>query len=251
MLINFCNSKKLKQKVYILPLLSSYMINKDVPKKRIVIFDLDGTLVDSDKWVSKELIETFKGLGVSITEREATTEGKKDKYALAAKYGFSKKELDISYRENFKNLYTLDDALSSGEITLYPETIKTLNSLKENGVNLGLLPRASRQSDLIRKVQNLGLEEYFGNRISVVSNGQKTKYEGAVDLLRKMQGQEGDVYCVGDRAEDVLVADDLRKNYQVNAKGIYVHRSNSPDSKLEKYSQVKSLEEIPKLILEN
>ena len=45
------------------------------------------------------------------------------------------------------------------------------------------------------------------------------------------------------------MADDLRKNYPANAKGIYVHRSDSPDSKLEKYSQVKSLDEIPKLIL--
>ena len=161
------------------------MINKDISKKRVAIFDLDGTLVNSDKWMSNELIKTFRGLGISITERQAVTEGKKDKYALAAQYGFGKEELDQSYRENFKNLYTLDGALNSGEITLYSETRKILNSLMENGVNLGLLSRSSNKSNQLQKIRHLGLEEYFGDRISIVSNDQKTKYEGAIDLLKK------------------------------------------------------------------
>jgi len=226
------------------------MIDKGVSGNRIAIFDLDGTLIDSDRWLSRELIETFKGLGVSITEEEANIEGKRDKYKLAYKHGFSKKELDRSYRQNVKCLYTLNNALRSGELALYPEILRTLASLRKNGVALGLLPRATRERDVALKVQRLRLGEYFEDRIVVVpNNGHNTKYKGAVDLLIKMQGQNGKVYCIGDRAEDVVVADDLKGNNQIDAEGIYVHRLNSPDADLTRYKRVKSLEEIPDLVL--
>lgn len=225
------------------------MVDKGISRKRVAILDLDGTLIDSDRCLARELTETFKDLGISITEEEAAIEGKKDKYALASKYGISKEELDRSYRQNVKSLNTLDRALGSREITLYPEILSTLNSLRENGVVLGLLPRATRESDIFHKVQHFGLEEYFGNRIIVVSNECSTKYQGALDLLRKTQGQIGKVYCIGDRAEDVVVADDLRRLNQIDAEGIYVHRLNSPDLKLEGYQKVESLEEIPDLVL--
>jgi len=227
------------------------MVNRETLKKKIAIFDLDGSLVDSDMYMSKEIIKTFNCLGVSITEEEANIEGKKDKYKLASKYGFSRDELDRTFKKNVKGLYPLDNALRSGNVTLYPETLRVLETLEKNGVVLGLLPRATKESDLIYKVQHLGLEKYFGDRISVVSNSQKTKYNSAVELLKKMQGQEGDVYCIGDRAEDVLVANDLSTNCQLNAKGIYVHRSNFPDANLGKYKMVKTLDEILELVLKN
>jgi len=224
------------------------MINNGTKQKRIAVFDLDGTLVDSDRLMSRELIETFKGLGVSITEEEASIEGKIDKYALASRYGFSRDALDESYRKNFKSKYSLDDALDSGEIALYPETTRVLDALREDGVDLRLLSRATRESDALQKVNYLGLEEYFGDRIKVVS-GNQTKYQGALDLLKMGQGQDGKVYCIGDRAEDVLIADDLTRNYQMNAQGIYVHRSDSPDTNLAGYKRVKTLDEIPELVL--
>ena len=226
------------------------MINKPSSKKRIAIFDLDGTLIDSDKWLSRELVETFKGLGISITEEEAAIEGKRDKYTLANKYGFSKEELDRSYKENVKSKCTLDNALHSGELTLYPETLSTLDSLRDKGIVLGLLPRATRKSDIVRKVKHLGLEEYFGNRIVIVPNNHNTKYMGAQNLLRKIQDPIGKIYCIGDRAEDVLLAEHLKNSIQIDAEGMYVHRFDSPDPKLRKYLQVKSLSEIPPLVSE-
>jgi len=224
------------------------MINNGAKQKRIAIFDLDGTLVDSDKWMSRELIETFNGLGVSITDEEANIDGKRDKYALASRYGFNKNELDESYRKNVKGIYTLDKALHSGQVTLYPETLEALDELKENGVVLGLLPRATREDDVFQKVKRLGLEKYFGNRISVVSNGH-TKYQGALDLLGKVQSQDEKVYCVGDRAEDVVIAGRLKRDNRINAEGVYVHRLNSPDENLAGYNMVKTLDEIPELVL--
>jgi len=225
------------------------MINRDVSEKRIAIFDLDGTLVDSDKMMSRELIETFKGLGVSPSEEEINIEGKRDKYALSEKYGFSSEELDRSYRENVKHIYTLEMALRSGDVALYPETLNVLKALEENGVVLGLLPRSARKSNVLDKVQHLELEKYFGDRINIVSNGDSTKHQGALNLVRKVKGQNGRISCIGDRAEDVTIADDLRDNYEINAQGIYVHRSDSPDADLTSYKRVKTLDEIPELVL--
>lgn len=225
------------------------MINKGTKQKRIVIFDLDGTIIDSDKWVAEELIETFKGLGISITDEVANTEGKRDKYKLASIYGFSKDELDKSYRKNVKGIYTLDKALNSGQIILYSEALDTLEELRRNNVELGLLPRATRESDVLQKVKHLGLEKYFGNRIRVVSNGH-TKYQGALELLSRTQSHERKVYCIGDRAEDVVIAGRLKRDNQIDAEGVYVHRLNSPDANLANYRRVKTLEEIPELVLE-
>lgn len=224
------------------------MINNGAKQKRIAIFDLDGTLVDSDKWMAKELTGSFGGLGIFPSEEEINTEGKRDKYALAGKYGFSKEELDRSYRENVKHIHTLDNALRSGDVTLYPDALSVLEELKENGVVLGLLPRASRESNVFGKLRHFGLEKYFGDRINIVSNGQ-TKYQGALSLLERTQGQDGKVYCIGDRAEDVVIAGRLKRDKQIDASGVYVHRLNSPDSNLAGYKNVKTLDEIPELIL--
>lgn len=224
------------------------MVNNDTKQKRIAIFDLDGTLVDSDKWMYRELIKTFNGLGISITEEEASIDGKRDKYALASRYGFGKNELDESYRKNVKGMYALDEALDLGQVTLYPETLEALDELRASGVILGLLPRATRESDILQKIQHLGLEKYFGDRISVVSNGH-IKYRGALGLLEKTQGQNGRVYCIGDRVEDVVIAGRLKRDNQIDARGIYVHRLNSPDENLAGYKMVKTLDEIPELVL--
>lgn len=225
------------------------MMNKEESRDRVVIFDLDGTLIDSDRQMSRELIETFKGLGVPITEEEAGIDGKRDKYRLASKYGFSSEDLDRSYGQNVKDRYALDNVLRSGEVTLYPETLRILDSLRNGGVVLGLLPRATRERDVAHKVEYFGLQDYFGDRIVVVPADQDTKYQGALNLLGKIRGNVSKVFCIGDRAEDVVISDGLRTKDKINAEGIYVHRLDSPDIELARYKKVKSLDEIPDLVL--
>ena len=217
------------------------------PLMKVAIFDLEGTLVDSDNWLAQELMTVMKNLGVPITEQEAKIEGKRDKYALAAQHGISEENLDEGYGS--PQLNTWEYALSSGEVNLYPETLSTLNHLKDKGVILGLLSRATRESDVALKVRHFGLEGFFGDRIVVVSDSVR-KDEEALKLLGKLPAQIDTAYFIGDRAEDVTVADYIKNKRGINSKGIYVNRIGYPNPELANYRQARSLIEIPELVLE-
>jgi|SRR3989344_2476425 len=215
---------------------------------KMIILDLDGTLIDSDKRIAREVKETFRNLGVILSDSQVNVDAKRDKYALANRYGFNKEQLDQSYRDIVGNLGTLDEALQSGEIEFFQDTVEVLDSLRRSRVELGLLTRASKRPDAQKKIQYFNLREYFGDKIAIVS-GEETKYGGAQKLVGLVNRSIDKVYCVGDRAEDVLISEPLRLNERLNTKGIYVHRFDSPDPQLLGYPQVKSLTEMLDLVL--
>jgi len=201
-------------------------------KPKVAVFDLDNTLIDSKRKLTSEVVETFGRLGKHITPEQAFG----DWYELAEKYGFSREEFD----EAFDKRKTWGDSLKSGDVKIFPETYKTLESLNDKRIRLALLsksiPKYTRQ-----KLDYFGLTKYF-EQIKTVHPREPSKKQGALELIRDLDSSTIEkAYFIGDKEGDVKIARDVNKKYAINSQGIYVNRDNQ---ELQGYPSINSLEGV-------
>jgi len=118
-------------------------------------------------------------------------------------------------------------------------------------VVLALLTRSSQEYTQA-KIDHFGLERYFQDRVEITPvKSKKGKHPEARNLIHRLNpSSESEIYFIGDRLEDVEVADPVRDSYQLNANGIFLQRSKGefPEG-TERYHQVRSLDEVPRIIL--
>jgi phosphoglycolate phosphatase-like HAD superfamily hydrolase len=214
---------------------------------QIAIFDLDNTLIDSSSKLREDFVGAMQRLGVRLSPEEAN---RGDWYATAADYGFSKREFDASFDQRD----SWEESLAKGVVKLFPDTVKSLESLREGSVNLGLLSKSiPRYTGL--KLGYFGIDHYFSH-IKTVHPREPSKREGAIHLVQRMSPdpkhnysiRHYNTYFIGDKAEDVTVATPVREEYGCNSKGIYVNRAGQ---KLRGYRSVKDLAEVTEIILKD
>lgn len=134
--------------------------------KRHFIFDIDGTLINTEKAIIKglqELLMEVKGvpyepeqlyfcLGIPgpITLKQLGVEG--DLAAVLKKW-------DAYYCKH------------GGDVTIYPDIPKVLKKLKENGISLGVITSKNQEEydyDMIR----LGLADYFSITVTATDTSE-------------------------------------------------------------------------------
>jgi len=179
-----------------------------------VLFDLEDTLVKTPWSVRKHVLEFRRDtrrklidLGIPKTVLEGTRRATLMRN-IASEYvqqHFSEEKTRIYRREMeiFLNHYELDSAKKS---RLFPETISTLQTLRELGAKIGLVTNTSRRAvDVVFEIH--GLKEYFD---VVVTREDVSKLkphpEGVLLAIRKLS--VGRFLVVGDLVLDVLAAKD-------------------------------------------
>ena len=210
---------------------------------KIVVFDMDNTLIDSKRKLQTDVVEAMGRLGAYITPEEV----RGDWYALAESFGLNKKDFDRKLGKR-KTWY---DALRDGDVPIFRDTLKCLDDLYDEGATLALLTR-SNQEYTRAKIDHFGLERYFQDRVEITPVKSKNgKHPEARNLIHRLNpSPESEIYFIGDRLEDVEVVDSIRDSYQLNTNGIYLQRSEGEFPKgTERYHQVRSLEEVPRIIL--
>jgi len=214
------------------------MENKRKTKGKMAVFDLDGTLIDSNQKLTNDMIGAMKRLGITIMPED--THG--DWYKLAAQYNISKEELN----ESFDKRKTWAESLSDGEVNVFPDTYRTLESLRSAGVKLGLLS-ASVPKYTEQKLNYFPeLRKFFKDNIEVVHPEKGTKSREARSLIDKLD--PGEAYFIGDRVGDVEIVAVGRK-LEIPSRGIYVNRNDRQIELPEDCIQVYSLEEAGEYIL--
>lgn len=210
---------------------------------RVAVFDMDHTLIDSKRKLQTDVAEAMRRLGVCIPVEKV--EG--DWYALAENFGLNKEDFDreLGKRKTWK------DALRDGDIPIFRDTLRCLDDLYDEGVTLALFTRSNQEYTQV-KIDHFGLEKYFQDRIEITPVESKNgKHAEARNLIHRLNpSPESEIYFIGDKLEDVEVADSIRDSYQLNANGIYLQRSEGefPEG-TERYHQVRSLEKVPRIIL--
>lgn len=171
--------------------------------KKIVLFDLDGTLTDSSEGILNSIRYMLekKGLAISDTETLRSFIGPPLADSLKALYGISEAEAQEaveSYRE-----YYADQGIK--QLTVYPGVEKMLTDLSKD---YSLAIATSKPEFFAEQViENTGLTKYFTGIFGADLAGDRSKKADVITYA--LEQLEGDTaVMVGDRKFDILGAKD-------------------------------------------
>jgi len=208
----------------------------DSKKYKDVIFDLDNTLIDSGNKIKTDIIETFQRLGKTISPTESTDNW----YELAESYGINKEQFD----KELDKRKSWEQALRDGDVQVFPETPSVLKELKNKGVRISLLSKSIPEYTK-QKLDYFGLTPYF-TKISTIHPREPSKRQGALNLIKSLDPKTIEkAYFIGDKEEDIVIANDIRQEYGIDSEGIYVNRNGT---QLNGFHNIKSLEGVLNII---
>ncbi len=168
-----------------------------------VIFDFDGTVVDTGEGILKSLQYSFKEMGREIPNLDDLKKfiGPPIHYSYTTYYGVSEEEVGLyikKYRERYraKGIY---------ECELYKGFPEVLDTLHKNGVKVGIA--SSKPESLIYDVADyLGVTEKFDAIVGVqIDDSNHSSKTGLVlNSMKKLNVEDkSKVLMVGDRCYDI------------------------------------------------
>lgn len=211
-----------------------------IGKIKVGIFDLDGTLIDSNAKTRRDFVEAMARLGVNVTPKESLEEWEK----VAERYGIPTDQL----YEAFDERKSWKQSLQDGEVEIFPETHSVLDYLNNKGVELTLLSRSLPEYTNI-KLNHFDLRRYF-SAVETVHPSISSKIRGARTLIEKIDPKRINyAWFIGDREPDISISRDIKREFGITSSGIYVNRADiEPSFERGNYHVIKSLEDIPKIM---
>ncbi len=168
-----------------------------------VIFDFDGTVVDTGEGILKSLQYSFSEMGREIPDLNDLKKfiGPPIHYSYTTYYGVSEEEVGEyikKYRERYRAKGIYECALNDG----FPEII---DSLHKNGVKVGIA--SSKPESLIYDVANyLGVTEKFDAIVGVQmdDSNHSSKTGLVLEAMKKLDAEDKKkILMVGDRCYDI------------------------------------------------
>lgn len=172
-------------------------------KYDFVIFDFDGTVVDTGEGIIKSLQYSFEQMGREIPDMSDLKKfiGPPIYYSYTHFYGVSEDEVEVyikKYRERYKikGIY---------ECALYDGMVELLKELKKRGVKLGIA--SSKPEHLIYSVADyLKITDIFDAIVGVKidDSNHSTKTGLVLEAMKKLGAADKErVLMVGDRCFDI------------------------------------------------
>lgn len=166
-----------------------------------ILFDLDGTLIDSKEGILNSVIYALDKMGEPIPDEKTLFSfiGPPLSYSFATFCGLDAEKTEQAvenYRENYRprGIY---------EFSVYPGVETMLKKLKNSGRSLYLA--TSKPEVFAREIlKKAGLDEYFTEITgSLIPSGRDTKEEVISYLMEKEGLTPEDTVMVGDRSYDI------------------------------------------------
>jgi len=219
------------------------MTNKT--QRELVVFDIDGTLLNSMPKLTADARRTFQRLGLGNRVTDEQIRNTKDWYELVAQYGISREQFDREL--NRRKSWT--QSLRDGEAPLFGDVRYCLEALTGASITLAALTRSDPKCTA-EKIDYHGLSRYFGGRVAVTPVTAKSKEAEALELVKRVGAETvSRAYFIGDKPEDVQVAPSVQRALGVPSTGIYLNRNGSlAPGEVHEYCQIRSLEEIPAIV---
>lgn len=177
-------------------------MGRRVKNMKAVLFDLDGTLVDSSEGILKCARYALKHYGMEETDAEKLKKfiGPPLSESFMKLYGFPREqavEAVSVYRERYNRTGIF-------ECSLYPGVEECLRALKEQGYLIGMA--SSKPEASCRKIlEHFGLLEQFDDVVGATFDGRiETKEQVLREVLRRWETIPKDAMClIGDTIFDI------------------------------------------------
>lgn len=170
--------------------------------KKAVIWDLDGTLLDSYGVIVESIFLTFQESGIRLSmeeiHRHAISFSIKSLFAdVAGKWGLSSEQLHLRYSQISSGKYL--------EIKVTENAVETLRALADQGVEHYVFTHRGKTT--IPVLENLQMTGFFKEILTSQSGfARKPDPEGIDYLLKKYDLDPEHTYYVGDRSLDMECA---------------------------------------------
>jgi phosphoglycolate phosphatase len=171
--------------------------------KKAIIFDMDGTLVDSSLTIVNAINYVRKNLNLPPMEEELILTKVNDPELNPAEFFYEVEAFTEEHEGWFSEYYTLNH---EKELRLYDEIEALLKSLKEEGYKLAIATNSYRGSTL-ESLGHLNILDYFE---SLACYDDVGRGKPAPDMLEKnlkdMNIDASDALFIGDSERDLLAS---------------------------------------------
>ena len=168
---------------------------------KAVLFDFDGTLVDTAPGIVKTMQGTFLEMGLAVPDESAVrqTIGLPLFDSLKHLGNFS----DEDARRGVEIYRRLFATLELGNMSVFPGVAETLKELSSRGVRMAICTSRG-QNSLHMILSSFGLEEYFEDFVTA-SDGLRSKPapDPVFALLERMKLRSDETLVVGDTTFDI------------------------------------------------
>lgn len=165
---------------------------------KTVLFDFDGTLIDTNDLIYHSFDYTFKKFGYSFTEEEILQFN-----GPPLRETFSKINPELA--EEMIETYREHNAAHHAEyVKLFPNVKETLDILQEKGYDLGVVTAKMREG-VEQGMEITGIGSYFDTIITIddVTN-PKPHPEPVLKALEKLNAVPDTAIMIGDNYHDII-----------------------------------------------
>lgn len=174
-------------------------------KYNFVLFDLDGTLVDTGKGITNSVMYSLRKFGIDVQDRTSLYKfvGPPLHKSYEEFYGFSPDKAMLAveyYREYYRDKGIF-------EVDLYSGIVELLESLKNNGLNIAVATSKPKVF-AVKVLKYVGIYDYFDTVIGAELDGSRTDKAEIISYALKQYNayDKSKVIMIGDRKFDIIGA---------------------------------------------
>ncbi|WP_373893355.1 pyrophosphatase PpaX [Virgibacillus sp. CBA3643] len=203
---------------------------------RTILFDLDGTLIDTNDLIIASFDHTFKHYNLSFTNEEISEFNGPPLVDTFQK-------IDPDRAEQMIETYRVHNhANHDNYVTAFPQVVDTIEQLKNNGIKLGVVTTKMTKA-VTMGLTLTGLDSFFDSVITLDDvTHLKPHPEPVIKAMEELDADAASTLMVGDNYHDI----ESGKNAGVKTAGVaWAHKGKK---RLLEYNPTYMLEEMRDLL---